>query len=293
VVGGGRNLGAMASDAAPVRRSTTPHRILAVAAGGRAAERPDRLVTEEPLEIRLAGPDQAPAPVVVTMRTPGHDFELAAGFLVTEGLVGATDVVTVRYCDDVDDAEQRYNIATVRTSRPVDPSTLPSRRPATSACGLCGTTSLDELGVRCGPVAAGPVVAWSTLQALPDRLREAQRLFDQTGGLHGAGLVGPAGDLVAVREDVGRHNAVDKVVGRAVLARRLPLDGHLLVVSGRVGFEIVQKAAVAGVALVAAVSAPSSLAVAAAERFGMTLVGFLRDGRGNVYCGPGRVDLTR
>lgn len=280
----------VSTSSAPVRRATTPGRITAVH-GGRGVERPDRLVTEEPMEIRAAGPDQAASAVVVTMRTPGHDFELAAGFLTSEGLVGPGEISSIRYCELVEGAEQRYNIVTVRTSRPFVAPAANGRFLSSSACGLCGKTSLDEVGLRCGEVASGPELPWSLVAALPDRLREHQQLFDKTGGLHAAGLFDASGEALVVREDVGRHNAVDKIVGHAHLAGRLPLADRVLVVSGRLGFEIVQKAAVAGIPMVVAVSAPSNLAVEAARRVGMTVVGFVRGDGGNIYCGPERVRL--
>jgi len=258
--------------------------------GARRVQVADRLATEEPLEIRVAGRGQPAAPVAVTMRTPGHDFELAAGFLFTEGLVEPGEVAAVRYCVDMPAQEQRYNVVTVRLHRPF---LAPVNRRFTvgAGCGLCGKTSLDDLAQRCPPVLPGPVVAWSWLAGLPERLRREQRLFAQTGGLHAAGLFEAEGPLLAAREDVGRHNAVDKLVGWAVLGRRLPLAGTVLVLSGRVGFELVQKAAMAGIGLVAAVSAPSSLAVEAADRFGVTVAGFVRGDRANVYCHGQRVDL--
>jgi FdhD protein len=272
----------------PMRRSSTSVRIVAVNAGI-AGERPDTLATEEPMEIRAAGPDQELQPVAVTMRTPGGDFELAVGFLFTEGLIRPDDVKRVAYCDDLPGEDQRYNVVSVRLERPFDGERLQRNFYATSSCGICGKASLDDIEVRCEPVGAGPSVAADVLATLPDTLRSEQRLFDRTGGLHAAGLFTAEGELVSIREDVGRHNAVDKVIGEQLLAGHLPLAGHILQVSGRVSFEIVQKAAVAGIPIVSAVSAPTSLAVEAGERFGMTVVGFVRDGRLNVYSGSARV----
>jgi FdhD protein len=240
------------------------------------------------MEIRAGGPGQEPEAVAVTMRTPGGDFELAAGFLFTEGLIKPGDVEKVSYCELPAD-EQQYNVITVRLKRPLDAAALKRNFYATSSCGICGKAALDDVEVHCAPVAPGPVVSADVISSLPDKLREGQRVFEQTGGLHAAGLFTPEGDLLSLREDVGRHNAVDKLVGEALLAEQLPLSERILQVSGRVSFEIVQKAAVAGVPIVAAVSAPSSLAVEAAERFGMTVVGFVRDGRLNVYSHPERV----
>ena len=268
--------------------TTTPARTLAVRAG-HATERADRVVTEEPLEIRAAGPGQEPAAVAVTMRTPGHDFELAVGFLFTEAIVsGPDDVTSVRYCDVPGD-EQRYNVVSVHLTRPFDPSSLQRNFFATSSCGVCGKASLEQVRTSCPHLPPGPTVDAATIVALPDRLRSAQRVFDRTGGLHAAGLFDPSGALLRLREDVGRHNAVDAVVGRSVLDREIPLHDRTLMVSGRVSFEIVQKAAMAGVPVLCAVSAPSSLAVDAARDLGMTLVAFVRGEGFNVYSGPERV----
>ena len=271
-----------------LRRTAADVRITAIHAGLRS-ERPDTLATEEPMEIRVGGPGQAAQAVAVTMRTPGADYELAVGFLFTEGLIAPGEVRRVAYCDDLDGEEQRYNVVTVSLDRTFDHDRLHRNFFATSSCGICGKAALDDVEVRCAPVAAGPEVPAEVLIALPERLRARQRVFDRTGGLHAAGLCTPDGDVVSLREDVGRHNAVDKVIGEQVLAGRIPLAGHVLQVSGRASFEIVQKAAVAGIPIVSAVSAPSSLAVEAGERFGMTIVGFVRDGRCNVYTGAQRV----
>ncbi len=272
----------------PLRRNVTPVRVLTVHDGVRS-ERPDTLATEEPMEIRVGGPDRVAEPVAVTMRTPGADHELAVGFLFTEGLITPDDVRRVAYCDDLGEEEQRYNVVTVTLDRPFDHRRLRRNFYATSSCGICGKAALDDIEVRCAPVSDGPVVAAATLVGLPDALRAKQAVFDRTGGLHAAGLFTPDGELVSLREDVGRHNAVDKVIGELALARRVPASGFVLQVSGRASFEIVQKAAVAGIPIVSAVSAPSSLAVETGERFGMTIVGFVRDGRCNVYAGAERV----
>ena len=273
---------------APVRRNQTAVKVVAVNDGVRS-ERPDTLATEEPMEIRVGGPGQEATQVAVTMRTPGGDYELAVGFLFTEGLIAPGDVRRVAYCDDLDDESQRYNVVTVTLERPFDPGALRRNFYATSSCGICGKAALDDVEVRCAPVADGPQVRAEVLVGLPDALRARQKVFDRTGGLHAAGLFTAEGELVTLREDVGRHNAVDKVIGEQVLADRVPLRDHVLQVSGRASFEIVQKAAVAGIPIVSAVSAPSSLAVEAGERFGMTIVGFVRDGRCNVYAGSDRV----
>jgi FdhD protein len=276
-----------------VRRTVTPVRVVAVRAG-RHLDVPDRLATEEPMEIRAGGPGQAPAAVAVTMRTPGHDFELAVGFLRTEGLItGHGDVAAIKYCELPAGEEQQFNIVTVALTRPYDGTGATRAFCATSSCGTCGKASLDQIEVWCPPVAAGVQVAASLIPTLPGRLREAQRLFAATGGLHAAGIFEKGGRLDCLREDVGRHNAVDKVVGRALLDDQLPLSDRVLMVSGRVSFEIVQKAAVAGIPVIAAVSAPSSLAVQAAERLGVTVAGFVRDGTYNLYSHADLVDLDR
>jgi FdhD protein len=243
--------------------------------------------------LQAAG--QAAEAIAVTMRTPGNDFELAVGLCRTEGLLtGGSDLAEVRYClAEEPGAPQEYNVVTVATRHPVDLDDHRRIIAASSSCGICGKTTLDEVAIGCEPVAAGPVVARTTLLDLPDVLRKSQAVFDATGGLHAAGLFAPTGELRVLREDVGRHNAVDKLIGHAVMAGLLPLSDSVLVVSGRLSFEIVQKAAVAGIPIVGAVSAPSSLAVATAERFGQTLVGFLRDGRGNIYTHPERIDVER
>jgi FdhD protein len=272
----------------PARRNVTNVHITAIH-GGVRSERPDTVATEEPMEIRVGGPGQEAQAVAVTMRTPGGDYELAAGFLFTEGLIAPGEVRRVAYCNDLEDDEQRYNVVTITLDRPFDHDRLHRNFYATSSCGICGKAALEDVEVRCAPVAEGTEVAAAVLVSLPDTLRAKQRVFDRTGGLHAAGLFTPAGELITLREDVGRHNAVDKVIGEQLLAGNVPLADHVLQVSGRASFEIVQKAAVAGIPVVSAVSAPSSLAVEAAERFGMTLVGFVREGRCNVYAHPERV----
>jgi FdhD protein len=278
----------MATAAQPLRRNTSSVHVVALNDGIRS-ERTDTLAAEEPLEIRVQGPGQEQRSVAVTMRTPGGDFELAVGFLFTEGLIIPGDISRVAYCDTLPGEEQQYNVVSVTLNRPFDFDRLKRNFYATSSCGVCGKAALDDIGVRCAPVAAGTRVAGETLLALPAALRKAQKVFERTGGLHAAGLFSTDGELVSVREDVGRHNAVDKVIGEQVLAGHVPVAGHVLQVSGRLSFEIVQKAAVAGIPIVSAVSAPSSLAVEAGERFGMTLVGFVRDERLNVYTHPERL----
>jgi FdhD protein len=274
---------------AAARRPVTPVRVRVVD-GATSSDRPDRLVTEEPLEIRVHGPRQEPRPLAVTMRTPGNDFELAVGFLTTEQLIEPGGVASVAYCLAGEGA-QEYNIVTVAVRHAV---VIPGRNFIINAsCGLCGATILDD-GLRDVPsVGDGPSVARSTLVALPDRLREHQTVFDATGGLHAAGLFTTNGELIVLREDVGRHNALDKVVGYLAVQGGLPAHDTILAVSGRVSYEIVQKAAVAGIPVLCAVSAPSSLAVDAARRVRQTVVGFLRGDRFNVYTNADRLDLER
>jgi FdhD protein len=259
----------------------------------RVVDRPDKLVTEEPMEIRVHGPGQAPQALAVTMRTPGNDFELAVGFCFTEGILDrAADLETVAYCL-AGEGDQEYNVVTVKLRSPVTLGGHERHFVANASCGLCGKTTLDEVEQRCTPVGETPRVARSALAPLPGRLRAAQAVFEATGGLHAAASFTVDGELVALREDVGRHNALDKLIGHAVLERQLPLSHDVLMVSGRVSFEIAQKAAMAGIPVLCAVSAPSSLAVDAAERFGQTLIGFLRDDRANVYTHAERVDVDK
>jgi FdhD protein len=277
-------------DGAVIERplSTTRTGVITMDAGTRKQRR-DRLATEEPMEIRVDEPGAEQRNVAVTMRTPGHDFDLAAGFLFTEGLIdGAQDVRGIRYCA-VPREEQHYNVVSVAVARTLADFERQRNFYATSSCGICGKASLDAIETRCAPVAEGPVVDAALLVTLPDELRRAQSVFDRTGGLHAAALFDASGKLLVAREDVGRHNAADKVIGAELLAGRLPLSDRILLVSGRASFEIVQKAARAGIPFICAVSAPSSLAVDTARRFGMTLTGFLRDERFNVYAGPERV----
>jgi FdhD protein len=257
---------------------------------GRGAHE-DRVCVEEPLEIRVNG-----APVAVTLRTPGEDRELAAGFVLTEGL--ASKIVAVEPVEDVP-PDARGNVVNVQLhdaagTAPTDTTAGPSRltgRPAfiTAACGVCGRGTLEAVRRRAEPLPNGPGVAPAVLASLPERLRAAQPTFDETGGLHAAGLFDLSGSLLAAREDVGRHNAVDKLVGWAALAGRLPLREAILCVSGRAGFEILLKAWIAGVPVVASVSAPSHLAVQLAEEANQTLAGFVRDGSFAVYAGRERI----
>ncbi|GGV77271.1 sulfurtransferase FdhD [Streptomyces thermoviolaceus subsp. thermoviolaceus] len=258
---------------------------------GAVSSRPDTLVAEEPLEIRLNG-----KPLAITMRTPGDDFALAAGFLVSEGVLGsAADLVNIVYCAGATvDGSNTYNVVDVTTAPGVrlPDFTLERNVYTTSSCGLCGKASLDAVRTTARwPIADTPQlrVDPGLLARLPDRLRAAQRVFDRTGGLHAAALFGEDGELLDIREDVGRHNAVDKLIGRALQNGRLPLSRTILLVSGRASFELAQKAVMAGIPMLAAVSAPSSLAVDLAAETGLTLVGFLRGNSMNVYTGHERV----
>jgi FdhD protein len=262
---------------------------------GTVARAKDDLAVEEPLEIRVSRvkPDgrRASAPLAVTMRTPGDDFELVAGFLHGEGIVtSAADVGELTYCRGGE--TQEYNVVEARLAPgiPFDVEALRRNVFTSSSCGVCGKASLESVEARgCRPVEADLVIGGGVLSSLPERLREGQSIFARTGGLHAAGFFTADGGCTVLREDVGRHNAVDKVVGHALLRRALPASDRVLVVSGRASFEIVQKAVVAGVPVVVAVSAPSSLAVELAARFEVTLAGFARDGGFNVYTGAERV----
>jgi FdhD protein len=277
----------------PRAGSSTEVRTTAVD-GTRSRSRFDRVATEEPLEIRLRA-GRATRTLAITMRTPGSDFELAAGFLLAEGVVASPDDISgISYCVDRDvGEEQRYNIVNVDLTGSLPAlETLERRFVTNSACGVCGKASLEALYLRgVLPLASEASVAASTLALLPERLRAAQGVFEKTGGLHAAALFDTDGRLIALREDVGRHNALDKLIGWALLSRQLPFDDSVVMVSGRTSYEIVQKALVARAAIVCAVSAPSSLAVDLARSFDMTLIGFLRPARFNIYAGAERVRL--
>jgi FdhD protein len=271
---------------------TTGVDVLTIEAG-RTKRKHDAVVTEEPLEIRLVARGAART-LAITMRTPGNDFELAAGFVYNEGLVRAREEIAgINYClDSAVEPDQRYNIVNVELSASALPDLTRFERHFTtsSACGVCGRAQLDslrDLGVE--PVDDDLGVPASLLYSLPERMREAQRVFESTGGLHAAALFGQDGEARAVREDVGRHNAVDKIVGWGLMEDRLPFSRSILMVSGRAGYEILQKAAVARIPIVCSVSAPSSLAVGLAREFNVTLVGFLRAQRANVYAGTERL----
>ncbi|MDI6099153.1 formate dehydrogenase accessory sulfurtransferase FdhD [Actinoplanes sp. NEAU-A12] len=273
-------------------RSTTRRTVVTidVTASPGSRNRQDHLAAEEPLEIRVRK-----RPLAVTMRTPGHDIDLAMGFLLSEGVIGrAADVTTAQLCAGTD-TPNTYNVVDVVLDPSVPPPvTDPSRNfYTTSSCGVCGKASINAVRTRSPfDVAADPLeVPARVLAGLPAKLRAAQRAFDRTGGLHAAGLFTADGEMLALREDVGRHNAVDKVFGWALREGRLPLAGHVLLVSGRASFELTQKAWMAGLPMLAAVSAPSTLAVELAEESGMTLVGFLREPTMNIYAGAHRVTV--
>jgi FdhD protein len=278
----------------PIPAAVPDADVLAVR-GTTIARRPDRLAGEEPLQIRAAGPDQDPVDVAVTMRTPGEERELAAGFLVTEGLATAGDVARARFVfADPATHAQPHDEVLVRLPVAFDASAVADRTAvATASCGICGKASIDDVAQRCAPIPGGPVVARSTLLTLPARMREAQAVFERTGGLHATALFTVSGELLRLHEDVGRHNALDKLIGAGALAGELPFHERVALLSGRVSFEVVQKAGVAGIPLLLAIGAPTDLAVATARRLGMTLVGFLRGDGFNVYAGEERIDLAR
>ena len=269
-------------------RITTPRPLVRIE-GSTVTSRPDTIVVEEPLEIRVNG-----RPFAVTMRTPGDDIDLVHGFLLTEGITERRDDIrTARYCAGDVGEGNTYNVIDVALAEGVQPPDASLERSfyTTSSCGVCGKASIDAIRVRARHDVAGDdvVISPEIIAALPDKLRAAQRVFDRTGGLHAAGLFTGDGTLVALREDIGRHNAVDKVVGHLVRNGGVPGRGLVLLVSGRASFELIQKALLAGIPALAAVSAPSSLAVDLAAESGMTLIGFLRGDTMNIYAGAERV----
>jgi len=257
----------------------------------------DSLTAEEPLEIRLIyhtadGPLEKS--ISITMRTPGDDFELAAGFLLTEGIVRAQrDIVEMSYCVGPDKELQEYNIVNVTLDPDVqfDIELLERHFYTTSSCGVCGKASLEALEIRDCPMLpiSQPQISATAIQSAPQKLRDAQSLFSKTGGIHGAALFDPKGDMRSLREDVGRHNAVDKLIGEQLMARALPLNNAMMLVSGRTSFEIMQKALMAGIPIVGGIGAPSSLAVDLAEEFGMTLLGFVKESSFNIYANSERI----
>ena len=266
-------------------RRTKRSRVIRFDADGASTTREDVLAVEEPLEIRINGSSFS-----VTMRTPGDDFDLVAGFLISEGVIWKSDqLAAMRYCSGVDDSgQQTFNVIDAELSAgtpPPDPS-LERHVYTSSSCGICGTASIDAVHkvAHFGQVESDEEINSAVIGRLPDALRDQQKVFERTGGVHAAGLFNANGDLLCLREDVGRHNAVDKVVGWALRESRLPLRGTILQVSGRTSFELVQKSHMAGIPILSAVSAPSSLAVEHAESARMKLIGFNRDGNFNVYA---------
>lgn len=265
-----------------------------------AAQMQDLLAVEEPLEIRIGyGPenDRQQQALAVTMRTPGHDEELAMGFLFTEGIITSkNDILSIKYC--VDTGKQlTENVLRVELQPEVtfDPIKLQRNFYTTSSCGVCGKASIEALQVQACAVSIQSDKEWAStlIRALPGRLRAAQAVFKHTGGLHASALFSPSGELLILREDIGRHNALDKLIGAAMERDLLPLDDHLVLLSGRIGFELVQKSVMASVPMLVAIGAPSSLAASVAEEFGITLIGFLKQDRFNVYAHPQRVKFNR
>ena len=254
----------------------------------------DLLAVEEPLEIRLGfgvASEREQKSLSVTMRTPGHDFELALGFLLTEGIISSGEQVeSIKYCNSVKQ-EEFENVVRVELKPDVQIDFKKFQRHfyTSSSCGVCGKSSIDAIKVKGKAIESGLTLSSSVIYSLPDKLRKAQHVFEHTGGLHASALFNQAGALIILREDVGRHNALDKVIGAMLLKKEVPLSNFILLVSGRTSFELVQKAAVAGIPVIAAVGAPSSLAVDLAKETGMTLLGFVREGGFNIYCGEQRI----
>jgi FdhD protein len=259
-------------------RSRSETLLVTTVSSGEMTRRPDELIVEEPMTVQLDG-----VTVSTTMRTPGHDYELAVGFCHTEGVLAGFPVVGVRYCANGSAVGSEFNVVTVETAGRA-PAPRPRLGNTTSSCGLCGNDAIDELCARLLPLPAVAPVAMSVLQAIPEQVRAAQGLFGTTGAVHGAAAFTPDGEVLLAREDVGRHNAVDKVIGRLLLDGRLPATGLGLFVSGRASFELVQKAWAAGFSTLVAVSAPTALAVHTARRAGLTLAGFVRADRLNIYA---------
>jgi len=275
------------------RRTPTSAATVHALRDGELVHKSDRLAIEEPLEIRLAHFDQETT-LSITMRTPGHDFELVAGFLLSEGVIDSkAQIRDIAYCLSEDpDAIQRFNVVTVRLLGLPGRASIERLVMTSSSCGICGSASIDAVHLAGHPeLGAGPIIPFHVLSTLPDLLQSRQEAFRETGGVHGIALFDSSGALLCIREDVGRHNAVDKVLGWAMLEGRLPLSESVLMVSGRVSFEIVQKALRAGVPVIAAVSAATSLAVELAKDAGMTLVGFLRGANCVIYSGRQRIEI--
>lgn len=275
--------------------SVKPVEITKVSAEGSKVT-PDLMAVEEPLEIRIgygALGERQQKSLSVTMRTPGHDYELAIGFLFTEGIIDTFDQVeSIKYCEDVGRQEERENVVRVELKPEVklDLEKLQRNFYTSSSCGVCGKSSIEAVHVTCTPIQDNIKVDKEVIHGLPKTLREAQQIFEHTGGLHAVGLFDLNGKLLLTREDVGRHNAMDKIVGACLFKKEIPLSETILMVSGRASFELVQKALRAGAPIMAAVGAPSSLAVTLAKDLGMTLMGFVRGASFNVYCGSQRID---
>jgi FdhD protein len=272
-------------------RSTV--RPLLTVRGHESRNREDRVAVEDPLEIRALGPGQDPVQLAVTMRTPGDDVELAVGFLVGEGLLHRRDELGTPVSRELALEGSPSSTITLRLARAFDAERLKRNFYATSSCGICGKAAIEHIYTEAPELRGGPTVPRSVLESLPAELRRGQQTFAETGGVHATAAFDARGGLITVREDVGRHNAMDKVIGRLFLDGMLPLSEGILLVSGRASFELVQKAAMAGVPVLCAVSAPSSLAVQTAEKVGMTLVGFLRPDGFNVYASPDRIAMDR
>jgi FdhD protein len=258
-------------------------------------EKPDLVAIEEPLEIRVGFgqlDNREQRSLAVTMRTPGHDFELAIGFLFTEGIVHSyQEIESIKHCEDLGRQEDRENVVRIELKPEVefDFKKLQRNFYTTSSCGVCGKSSIEAVTQECPAILVQWKVSPELINRLPETLRQAQHVFEHTGGLHASGLFDQEGNLVLIREDVGRHNALDKVIGAMLIRKEIPLSNTILLVSGRASFELVQKAAMAGIPVLAAVGAPSSLAVSLATGCNMTLIGFVRDERYNIYCGEKRL----
>ena len=262
---------------------------------GQFSNRPDLVVVEEPMEVRIgfgSAEHRQQKAIAVTMRTPGHDLELAAGFLFTEGIISSySDLLSIKHCIDSGKNAQEKNVirAEIRPEVVVSLKQVDRNFYTTSACGVCGKSSIEAIETGCQPVVKTFLLDKAIVEQLPEKLRSAQAVFEHTGGLHAAGLFSKAGDLLLLREDVGRHNATDKVIGAALMKGQVPLTDHLLMLSGRISFELVQKAAMAGIPIVAAVGAPSTLAIDLAAKMNIVLCGFIREGRFTVYTGQDQV----
>jgi len=266
---------------------------------GNAQKNDDLVAVEEPLEIRLGfgeAPDRIQRSVSVTMRTPGNDFELAAGFLFTEGIITHyNEIEDIHFCEDTGKQEEKENVVRVelRDGLRPDLSSLERNFYTNSSCGVCGKTSIESLEVKgCQIIGKDNLrVDKNIIINLPDKLRESQSVFEYTGGLHACGLFTAEGELILMREDIGRHNALDKLIGAMLYQNKIPLSENILLLSGRAGFELVQKSAMAGIPCMASVGAPSSLAVELADRFNISLIGFLKKDYFNVYTGGGRITI--